>query len=542
MPAARDDLVAPGTPDEVEITDQPRKPVFDPTVGIPLETDFPRDRANEPPHRLVVIGDSLSQGFQSGAVYNTDVSFPAIIATELGWFDHYEYPRYGGPGGLPLNIEYLLRDLERRYGDAVNWWEAPGAIFHARRLMDEIEDYWERGPGSDAPTTGTIHDLAVYGWDLRDALERTAASCRDALEKPKDDPIKQLVQNDSARAALRVYPSARDRAHDTLFAAAERLGEDTNDGKADRGIETLVIFLGANNALQAVTELRVTWSEDNGFRDLRKKGAYTVWRPSHFRQELDEVVAAVRRVPARHVIWCTVPHVTVVPVARGVGGKLGPGSRYFPYYTRPWIDPERFDPGKDPCITGAQARAVDSTIDQYNEDIARAVADARQGNLEGDDGRGRDWYLLDTAGLLDRLAARRYIEDPDARPSWWSPYPLPPALASLKPPPDSRFLTSNGEGGRERGGLFSLDGVHPTTIGYGLIAQEMVNIMRRAGVVFRHIDGAPRRDPVTVDFDRLIRRDSLALKPPQNLSPGLKTLGWADEALDAIKRALRVTA
>src|SRR5262249_40298677 len=152
---------------------------------------------------------------------------------------------------------------------------------------------------------------------------------------------------------------------------------------------------------------------------------------------------------ARHVIWGTVPHVTIVPVARGVGGKLRPGSRYFPYYTRPWIADPDFDPRDDPFITGAQARAVDSAIDQYNDAIAHTVAAARRDGL--------DWSLLDCAGLLDRLAQRRSLDDPNARPAWWSPYALPPELAALDPPPDSRFFQADGVR-RSQGGLFSLDG------------------------------------------------------------------------------------
>ena len=141
-----------------------------------------------------------------------------------------------------------------------------------------------------------------------------------------------------------------------------------------------------------------------------------------------------------------------------------------------------------------------------------------------------DWYLLDVAGLLDRIAARRYIDDPNARPPWWTPYPLPPALAELTPTPDSRFLAGDGHGGRATGGLFSLDGVHPTTVAYGMIAQELVNIMRLAGVPFRQARSATERlDPVTVDFARLIRRDTLISSPPQNITPGLHTLGWADK-------------
>ena len=228
------------------------------------------------------------------------------------------------------------------------------------------------------------------------------------------------------------------------------------------------------------------------------------------------------------MIWATVPHVTIAPIARGVGRKVGVGSRYFPYYTRPWIDDEGFDPRQDPHITGPQARAVDYAIDAYNDAIQATVERAREA--------GRDWYLLEIAGLLDRLAHRRFIEDPNARPPWWTPYPLPPVVQALRPVPDSRFLTGDGEGGRASGGLFSLDGVHPTTVGYGLIAQEIINIMRVAGVEFRHTDGSPRQDPVTVDFNRLIARDTLIKRPPQNLRPGLSTLAWGDEALDWISR------
>ena len=71
-----------------------------------------------------------------------------------------------------------------------------------------------------------------------------------------------------------------------------------------------------------------------------------------------------------------------------------------------------------------QALAVDSVIDQYNYAIEQAVRDARR--------EGRDWYLLDVAGILDRLASRRYIDDPLARPEWYSKYELPAGLKALR--------------------------------------------------------------------------------------------------------------
>ncbi|MEB3958809.1 hypothetical protein OKJ48_00835 [Streptomyces kunmingensis] len=487
-------------------------------------------RQGEPKHRLVAIGDSLTQGFQSAAIFNTALSYPAIVAYELGCAEQFRHPRYDGVGGLPFNIEPFLRDLEARYGRAVDVWEAPFAVFRALSLMDRVEDYWERGPGLTVPpTTAVMHNLAVFGWDLRDALSKSADECRSRIDRPKDDPIIQIVQNAAERAALRVLPTKPPAAGAlTQLGAAAELGKDTDGTGGEYGIETLVVFLGANNALRAVTELKVVWSEDPGFDSLDHKGRFTVWRPEHFVAELRQVAAAVTEIKARHVIWCTVPHVTIAPIARGVAGKTRPGSLYYPYYTRPWISDRNFDPGRDPGITGAQAQEVDGAIDEYNDAITGVVREARN--------QGRDWYLLETCGLLDRLASRRYAEDPSARPDWWQPYPLPPALQALTPPPNSHFLACDG-GRRTDGGLFSLDGVHPTTVGYGIVAQELINVMRLAEVEFLRPDGhTPRQDPVLVDFDRLIRNDTLINRPPGNLDSSLRVLGWADEATDLFRR------
>ena len=531
-----DDLVPPDAPDEVKVQalKKPRAPEFDATLG----KKGPPAGKGEPRHRLVVIGDSLTHGFQSGAVFNTDLSYGAIIAYELGCLDQFRYPRYPGPGGLPLNIELLLRDLEGALGSNISAWDLPVALFRARQFMDTVEDYWERGAGRDAPVISAYNQaLAVYGWDLRDALSRTAASCESAVKEPKDDLLSQVIENNTERAALRVYPHWNAQTKNmTLFEAAAELGRDKDAG-ADAGIETLVVFLGANNALQSVIDLRVAWSQDAGYANLDKKGAYTVWTPMHFRAELDEVVKAVKAINARHVIWCTVPHVTIVPIARGVGVKIEAGSRYFPFYTRPWVSDTDFSASQDEHLTGKEARAVDCAIDLYNEAIQQVVEQAR--SAVGDD--QRDWFLLDIAGLLDRLASRRYITDPSARPDWWTPYPLPAPIKALVPVPDSLFLTGDGQGGRATGGLFSLDGVHPTTVGYGLIAQEMINIMRLAGVEFRNENGQLRSDPVGVDFDRLILRDTLIRRPPQNLKEGLDILGWADQTLDWVRRTLTFT-
>ena len=65
-------------PGELEIHTAPREPVTDPTLGI----DLPEPAGPAPAHRLVAIGDSLTHGFMSAAIYRTDVSWPAIVAYE----------------------------------------------------------------------------------------------------------------------------------------------------------------------------------------------------------------------------------------------------------------------------------------------------------------------------------------------------------------------------------------------------------------------------------------------------------------------------
>ncbi|MDI9640744.1 hypothetical protein QM565_34185 [Geitlerinema splendidum] len=521
------DMLDAKTPQDVNVQTEARKPASDPTLGIPVSVN----RTGTPRHRLVSLGDSLTHGFQSGAICKTQLSYPALIARELGWFEALRFPTYGGPGdGLPLNLENLARSLEAQFGDTINWYEYPPLLAFLRNYLDQIEDYWERGEGTHLPATeGINHNLAVYGWDLRNTLSRNAEICQAILDQnpPRDNLLRQIVEHHNERAALRVLNSARDAAENALspVQAAAALGAEGTQETPNQGdgIETLIVLIGANNALGSILTFRVNWT-DEGYDDMAVNDRYTVWRPIHFQAELDQLVAEVRKIRARHVIWGTVPHVTIAPFARGVATKVRDGSRYFPYYTLPWISDRDFDPKRHPHLTCPQIRAIDSAIDQYNDSITTAV---RQARLEG-----QDWYLFETAGLLDRLASRRYLEDPTARPEWWEEvggqYELPAALQALSPVPDSRFFLSN-ETGRIRGGLFSLDGVHPTTIGYGILAQELINVMQLAGVRFYQADGVTERQGrVNIDFARLLELDTLMAKPPGLVARAIDQVGWLD--------------
>ncbi len=519
------------TPPDVIIRAEPRQPESDPTLGIPVSVD----RQGTPKNRLVSIGDSLSQGFQSGAIFNTKLSCPAIIASELGVKD-FRFPTYKSPGdGLPLNLERVARDLESRYGGKLNWWEFLPALLSLRGNLDKNEDFWERGAGAQFSSQGLInHDLSVYGWDLRNTLSRTADLCLEVLQQhsPKDNFFSQVPEYANDRAAIRVLNTARNAQNKALtpLEAAQALGhEGTHENADGDGIETLLIFIGSNNALGSILTFKVVWSDDR-YDDMDYNDRYTVWRPIHFKAEFDLIAEQVKQIRARHVIWCTVPHVTIPPFARGVGQKVSPQSRYFPYYTLPWLTDDRFNPARHPHLTAQEARAIDSAIDQYNDAIADVVREGRK--------QGQDWYLFETVGLLDRLAARRFFDQPQVQPDWWMPYELPAQLQALTPVPDSRYFISNSTG-RIQGGLFSLDGIHPTTIGYGILAQEIIKVMQLAGVQFYDRQGQKRTDAVGVGFDRLIALDTLISQPPRLIEDILNVIGWLDGSFNVMTGLLR---
>ncbi|HEY2203397.1 MAG TPA: hypothetical protein VGH99_02815 [Pseudonocardia sp.] len=466
------------------MTDRVRPRYPDPTLGVVVPGAAPTPAT----HPLVTVGDSLVHGMSGGAVFDTALSWPSVVAGVLR--ADFPVPSYGGPlGGLPFNIEGLLRGLQDKFGERLNPLELVALPLALQRLVDANEDYWERGDGSRAPSTAVrFANVGIYGWDVRDCLSYTAglAATRLAASPPHDDLLGAVPSNDSdiaARSVLAPFgPSA------AQIDAAAWFGD-------NGGIGTLIVAHGANNALRTVVDKQVRWS-DTGYDTLDGKGAYNVWRPTHFALEYGRLVDAIRAVSADRVVLATVPHVTVAPIAQGVnpdrpGQKWRDGSRYFPYYTDPWIAEADFRPEKHRHLTHQQARAVDSAVDQYNATIADSVSHARS--------EGRDWYLFDMCGILDGLAQRRYVDDDEAaRRNGWTPYPLPAELADL----DTRFFRSD-RTGRLQGGLFGLDGVHPTTSGYAVLAGAVRDVLAVAGL-----------KPDDVDYVDLRRRDTLNAKPP----------------------------
>jgi len=451
-------------------------------------------------HRLVAIGDSLTQGFLNGAVDRTEWSYPAQVAAAMGGVDRFLTPQFGGPGGIPLNLEWLIRRLGNRFGERIGLLQLPAAIVTVHRLLDRIEDYWERGPGSlPVRDAAYYHNLAVWGYEIGDALDLTSNQCDAEIPPATVNWLAQVPERALYRTARRVLnPSGSpDWGTSSALDVARRLAD-------DGGIENLIVVLGANHALGAMTRLELRFSTVDELDKPPHARQANLYRQEHFQILYDRLLAAVDRVGAERVFLGTVPHVTIPPVVRGVGVQ---SDGYYAYYTRPWIWDTNFDPARHTALTGDEARLVDRHIDGYNDIIRDAVE------------RAPNRYLIDVGNLLDRLAFRRRRGEVGFR------FPAGLTDALLRHPElnylvdaggqvrlDTRFMRTRTVEGTTRliqGGLFSLDGMHPTITASAIIAHGVLQILREAGVQTERDD---------VDWDRVLEADTLVNDPPPLLS------------------------
>jgi hypothetical protein len=430
--------------------------------------------------KLVAIGDSLTQGFQNLAITHVDLSFPAMIARcmELD-VQAFRTPDFTGSGGLPCNLEWIARGVEQRHGHGIGVFGWPAAALDIVELLDDIEDYWQTGPGSKPGAAELYHNLAVWGFEVGDAYSIRAQDAFDIASKNVKDAWFHPPSQPRMRTAWRVLNPSLDPLRNayTQIEAAKAIAA------GEGGIENLIVWLGANNCLGTVVDLDATLEttdEPPGpFSDR------TLWRPAAFAKEYERLARGIADIGAVNVFVGTVPHVTIPPITLGImkdGGELPEDETYFDYYARFFDRARGFDPERDPHLTKTDARHIDEYIDAYNECI---LATARQ----------RNWHVVDTCRVLDELAVRRNHGNPT--------YVLPEALRDL----NIMYPRFAADGGLIKGGLISLDGVHPTTCGYSVVAREFIRVMNAA-------TGQAIREP---DYAAIRAIDSLVSHAPTTL-------------------------
>ena len=478
--------------------------------------------------KLLTIGDSISQGFMSGAAARSDLCFSAILAETLGLIRGKDYFFPHWPlGGMPINFEHLLRYLQKFYGDDI-WgpFEWPMAIgSRIPSFLDKIEGYYERGPGSYRdpyrdPLTDRgqgvpgFHNLAAFGFTVSDAWQVTPEVCLRALEPdgvPKvDDAWFGMPSDAFYRNAFRVLNPNNERAKDghSQLSWLEHYAQNDKDG-----VENLILWLGSNNALGTVLhmELHRTLVSPKAYKgmDHFQRSDFNLWTKQIFEQDYNELIDRVtailsnqkhaKKQPNWRVFLGTVPAVTVAPLAKGVGkwegrpdpfGVIASDVRYYENYTYLIFDGDDARRGSVPHLSLQEAYDVDTAIAAFNDVIKKAAA--KKNNQLG----SNHFVVVDINAAFLQLAHKRN----HGRPT----YPLPPQLMrGSKPWINTKYYDSKNDRMRD-GGVFSLDGVHPSAIGHGLLAREFLAAMR--GVT-------PAQADTKMNWDRIIARDDLVNSP-----------------------------
>ena len=459
-------------------------------------------RKKEAKHKLVVIGDSLSQGFKNGGIYRTDINFPSFVARCFDPVPEFIQPSFTAQAGIPLNLEILLRGISEEFGENLEWNEFVGAASHTFKTLKRVKKYWEGGfKDLSVDQNQPYHNQAVWGFAINDSWIVNEKNSREFIDQNKEQFSVFGLLPEHAK-----YTTARLVLNPTLKPETEENTQIQNAQllQQDGGIENLIVCLGHNNALGAVVNLELKWSEPKDLTAFTAHRTHSIYRPIHFEKEYRELAERISEIGAERVFVPTIPYPTIPPVVRGVNSGLSSERlRYFDYYTRFWIWDEDFDPVKHPHLTKDEAIQIDFAIDEFNS-IIRKVA------------KEHGWFVVPMAKNVASMARRRLGGEllqsyPDDFVAALKRNPLTSHLVNEKDEAtlSTDFIRVKKETGKMyKGGIFSLDGLHPTTIGYGLMANVYRETMRQAGIKFQK----------PMDWDFIIQEDSLVTTPPALLS------------------------
>ncbi|SBO43247.1 hypothetical protein [Cyanobium sp. NIES-981] len=467
--------------------------------------------------RLFTIGDSISQGFRSGCTAFTEHAYSTYLATALGLGGKdYRYLRWPAEK-LKCDLEAIFRLIQSRHGTTIDGVEWIKIFFDVSRFLDKAEDYYERGDGAlGQPIPAYGHDFtdncAVEGMRVADAWEVTPALCEARiLQDPnglRNNAGLAIASSPFYRAAHRVLNPACKRKYNDYSAVRwlQSVAE-------TEGVDNIIIWLGANNALGTIFDLEVrltpgTAATRGSRHDPEEETKYNLWHPRDFAHDytllLKKVEAALKKNQTSDwkVYLGTVPLVTIAPMLEGFGearlvddpqvppGQAAKQFRYFQYYKHYGVNESTAIRDESKFLRFRDALFIDKVIGDYNATIRSLVAE-RNAAL------GRQAYVLvDLSTTLSTMAWKRNSGMPT--------FEYPPELQWLYPPLNTKFYRVNASGEITDGGIFSLDGIHPTVIGQGVIASEFLKAFKQSG-------SSP--DQAALDWDQIVRDDTLRQDP-----------------------------
>jgi hypothetical protein len=486
----------------------------------------------------------------SGAAARTDLCYSTLIARlmELDLEREYLFPQWPGGGDSPANLEILFRalDSELSVRHDRNQLNLATGILKVLNLILEHQHAEDEAAGG----VPFFHNLACWGFNIADSWLLSGRCCQgevqagagiESLDDVERRGLTTVHDTSFYRCALKVLNPSLDR----YFGFFTHL--DWLDYHVRRsGVENLILSYGLNNVLPALVSLCIRqtrpglaesadytsslgsshrlWRKKNSLlrkgdalgkkewrameeldgslgmvhSDVHDKFRWSLWHPDHFQQEFRTLLGIVDELMEQNdaagcdswnVFISDIPVLTRLAFLRGRGERTVVDGRpryeiytYFPNVESDVYDTEEF-------LTCSDVVHIESCIRLYNRAIEEAAGDLNERHRRK--GRGPRYHLVRLSALFESFSdgTKASVEAPETGLIY------PPVNAENYVASSKRLIS---------GGIFSLDALHPSAIGQGLIAAELLKVMKEAGVL------SPE---ARLDWSEIIGSDSLYCRP-----------------------------
>lgn len=437
---------------------------------------------------LVAIGDSLTMGFQHGAICETRFSYPSLLAHALGLQD-FETVNFLEQAGLPLNMEVLLRGIEEEFGTELGWKDAVALSNHIISTLNRIKNYWEENsypykkqPNHFIPSL----NQSIFSVTVSDAMRVTDSKCESYLKSSEFGRFElSLVPENAFYLAARRVLNPHQQSQFSDCSLLENVEWFSTNG----GIEHCIVFLGANNLIGAITDLAFIEADAQDVNKMPYERKSTVYSPELFRKEYQALAKRISNMSIQFCYTSTIPDLTKVPLLQQIEVSTGEFV-----YTHVWVRKEDFDLEIHPWISEKDLNQVHQYLEEYNKIIKETAKEY-------------NWKVLDLYTLVKQLDDQDFRSVPAS------------AVRAIRNNVDTKYLIrDNGmlkmntnypeidpkSGKLKQGGIFSLDGIHPSTFAYGLIASGFMQLMIENGTKFKQ----------GFDWNKIVSEDGLLGNPP----------------------------
>ncbi len=412
---------------------------------------------------MMAIGDSLYQGVRSLTIKSGMMKFsaPAMVSEALGIRHRFSCPDPLQP--IIIDMEQWLR-----------WFPDMGAI---RDDIAENTRYWLKTPKSPsgrlffenvAVASATVADLYTDTWRRANTYVKAQPSNLPGRFRKFDFnniDLSRLMQMMNTRFTLN--PSG-----DLRFADLSQVGIVEH-----RLPKRLLVNIGANNGLWDIA------LEGNpaGKLDMADEMKILAHCLSKLPKDVKSIFFNMLPPPS------TVPNLMPLPDYVERRKKPGEGNYYDLYENR-------FGFGYG-TITGKQMADLDAMVAKANAET--------QSILRAAFGSDRRLHFVDLSKLMRSYDSKHQKRTTKNVVKLKNKKTLTNVTTEANPIPFPAFA---------RGGFQGLDGMHPTVVGYALMAREVLRSIADAS-------GSAR--PKTVNLDQAFRRDGLLTDMPRFWSLGL---------------------